>query len=155
MLAERGTYLATRMPQLWGLYGDLWLTKWLNNPDLKKPLTDLSQLSKGTSDLASIAEKLPDQIAKEREVAIKQVISQISAERKATLDALLFEERRIEERLISQLIEIMERAERQGKEMVDHTVQRLAILMVTGLIGYMIVRLILLYASNRAKPSVK
>ena len=52
-------------------------------------------------------------------------------------------------------IEVMERAEHQGKEMVDHTVQRLAILMVIGLIGYMIVRLILLYASNRTKPSVK
>ena len=94
-------------------------------------------------------------IAMEREVAIKQAISEVSAERKATLDALLAEERRIEERLISQMIEAMERAERQGKEMVDHTVQRLAILIVLGLIGYMIVRLIILYASNRTKPSVK
>jgi hypothetical protein len=155
LLAERGTYLATRMPQLWGLYGDLWLTKWMNNPELQKPLTDLSQLSEGTAGLAAIAEKLPDQIATEREAAIKQAISEVSAERKAVLEALLAEERRIEERLISQTIEIMERAERQGKEMVDHTVQRLAILIVIGLIGYLIVRLIILYASNRTKPSVK
>jgi hypothetical protein len=155
LLAERGMYLATRMPQLWGLYGDLWLTKWMNNPELKKSLTDLNQLSTATANLASVSEKLPEQIAKEREAAIKQAISEISAERKAILDQILVEERRIEERLISQLIETMEQAERQGKEMVDHTVQRLAILIVIGLVGYMIVRLIILYASNRTKPSVK
>jgi uncharacterized tellurite resistance protein B-like protein len=82
-------------------------------------------------------------------------MGEVSAERKAAMDELLAEERLIEERLISQMIEAMERAERQGKELVDHTVQRLAILMVLGLIGYMIVRLIILYASNRTKPSVK
>ena len=49
----------------------------------------------------------------------------------------------------------MEQAERQGKEMVDHTVQRLAILIVLGLMGYLIVRLIILYASNRTKSSIK
>jgi hypothetical protein len=170
LLAERGTYLATRMPQLWGLFGDLWLTRWMNNPDLQKTLTVVQQLSQGTASLAATAEKLPQQIAKEREAtikqamenvsqerndAIKQIMGEVSAERKAAMDELLAEERRIEDRLISQMIETMERAERQGKEMVDHTVQRLAILIVIGLIGYMIVRLIILYASNRTKPSVK
>ena len=51
LLAERGTYLATRMPQLWGLFGDLWLTRWMNNPDLQKTLTDVHQLSQGTAGL--------------------------------------------------------------------------------------------------------
>jgi len=170
LLAERGTYLATRMPQLWGLFGDLWLTRWMNNSDLQKTLSEFQQLSKATDSLASVAEKLPEQIAKEREAAIKQamenvsqerndaiqqIMGEVSAERKAAMDELLAEERRIEERLISQMIEAMERAERQGKEMVDHTVQRLAILIVIGLIGYIIARLIILYASNKMKPSVK
>ena len=155
LLAERGMYLATRMPQLWGLFGDLWLTRWMNNPDLQKTLSDVQQLSQGTAGLASIAEKLPDQIAKEREAAIKQAISEISAERKATLEALLAEERRIEDRLIAQMIETMERAERQGKQLVDHTVRGLAILIVIGLVGYVIARLIVLYASSKLKPSTK
>jgi hypothetical protein len=155
LLAERSMYLVTRMPQLTGLLGDLWLTRWSNNPDLKKSMVDLTQLSTATADLAAVSEKLPENIAKERQAAIKQVMSEFSAERKATLDTLLTEERRIEERLISQTIEIMERAERQGKEMVDHTVQRLAILIVLGLMGYLIVRLIILYASNRTKSSIK
>jgi DNA-binding transcriptional ArsR family regulator len=170
LLAERGTYLATRLPQLWGLFGDLWLTRWMNNPDLQKTLSDVQQLSEGTAGLAAIAEKLPDQIAMEREAAIKQamenvsqerndaikqIMGEVSAERKAAMDELLAEERRIEERLISQMIEAMERAERQGEELVDHTVQRLAILMGIGLIGYIIARLIIVYASNKMKPSVK
>ena len=154
LLAERGMYLATRMPQLWGLFGDLWLTRWMNNADLQKTLSDVQQLSQGTASLASIAEKLPDQIAKEREAAIKQAISEISAERKATLEALLDEERRIEDRLIAHMIETMERAERQGKQLVDHTVRGLAILIGIALVGYVIARLIILYASNKMKPSV-
>jgi hypothetical protein len=70
LLAERGMYLATRMPQLWGLFGDLWLTRWMNNPDLQTILSDVQQLSHGTASLASVAEKLPEQIAKERKAPI-------------------------------------------------------------------------------------
>lgn len=70
LLAERGMYLATRMPQLWGLFGDLWLTRWMNNPDLQTILSDVQQLSHGTASLTSVAEKLPEQIAKERKAAI-------------------------------------------------------------------------------------
>jgi hypothetical protein len=158
------------MPQLWGLFGDLWLTRWLNNPDLRKTLADVRQLSKATASLASVAENLPQQIAKERKAAIdqamenvsrerraaiQQVMSEVSAERKATMDVLLAEERRIEERLISRMIEVMERAERQGERLVDHTVRGLAILIGLGLAGYIIARLIVLYASSKMKPSVK
>ena len=143
------------MPQLTGLLGDLWLTRWSNNPDLKKTMADLTQLSSATADLAAVSEKLPENIAKERQAAITQAMSEFSAERKATLDVLLAEERRIEERLMSQLIETMERAERQGRELVDHTVKRIAILILIGLVGFLVVRLIILFASNKMKPSVK
>ena len=153
LLAERSLYLATRMPQLTGLLGDLWLTRWTNNPDLKKSMADLSQLSTATADLAAVSAKLPENIAKERQAAIKHVMSEFSAERKATLDVLLTEERRIEERLTSLIIETMERAERQGKELVDHTLKGIAILIVIGLLGYLVVRLIILYASSKMKPA--
>ena len=154
LLAERSMYLATRMPQLTGLLGDLWLTRWSNNPDLKKSMADLTQLSTATADLAAVSEKLPENIAKERQAAIKQVMSEFSAERKATLEVLLTEERRIEERLMTQLIETMERAERQGKELVDHTLRGIAILIVIALVGFLVVRLIILYASSKMKPSL-
>jgi hypothetical protein len=155
LLAERSMYLATRMPQLTGLLGDLWLTRWSNNPDLKKSMADLTQLSTATASLAAVSEKLPENIAKERKAAITQAMSEFSAERKATLDVLLAEERRLEERVTSLMIETMERAERQGKELVDHTLKGIAILIVIGLVGYMIVRLIILFASNKMKPKVK
>jgi hypothetical protein len=177
LLAERGMYLATRMPQLWGMFGDLWLTNILNGPDMKKILTDLSGLSQGTSGLAAIAEKLPDQIATERETTIKQVMSAvsterkaaikdittereatikqmmsaISAERKAAMADFLVEFQRIEERLIPEITKAMDRAESEGEELVDHSMRQAIILLVIGLIGYVIARLLIQYVSNKMK----
>ena len=85
LFAERGAYLSTRIPQLFGLFGDLWLTRWMNNPDLHKALTDLSQLSQGISGLAAITENLPDQIATVREATIKQLMGEVSTARKSTM----------------------------------------------------------------------
>ena len=110
LLAERGMYLATRMPQLWGLFRDLWLTRILDNPHLETILADLSQLIEVSSRLATTAENLPDKIAKERKATIKQAmeniskersaaitqfISELSAERKAALNDFFAEEERI------------------------------------------------------------
>ena len=85
LLAERSAYLATRIPQLFGLFGDLWLTRWMDNPDLQKALADLSHLSQGTSGLGATIEKLPTQISTVREATIKQLMGEVSAERKATM----------------------------------------------------------------------
>jgi len=110
LLAERGMYLATRMPQLSGLFAELWLTRLLANPSTKKILADVSKLSVATDRMAMVAEKLPDQIAMERNATIKQAMKSIaqernnavnqiaaalSAERKATIDALMADEDRI------------------------------------------------------------
>jgi hypothetical protein len=179
LLAERGMYLATRMPQLWGMFGDLWLTNILNGPDMKKILTDLSGLSQGTSGLAAIAEKLPDQIATERETTIKQVMSAVSTERKAAIKDIstereatikqmmsaisverkaamadfLVEFQRIEKRLIPEITKAMDRAESEGEELVDHTMRQAIILIVIWLIGYVIARLLIQYVSNKMKAS--
>jgi hypothetical protein len=110
LLAERGMYLATRMPQMSGLFAELWLTRLLENPHTAKVLTDVSTLSAATDRLAAAAEKLPDQIAVERNATIRQAVKSIaqernsavnqiaatlSAERKAALDAFASEEGRI------------------------------------------------------------
>ena len=131
LLAERGTYLATRIPQLLGLFGDLWLTRIMNNPNLQKALADLSQLSEVSSRLATTAENLPDQITKERKATIKQAIKSISkersnaitqfvsafsAERKAAINDFLAEEKRIKG-LLSDLRQTLE----TGNELIVST----------------------------------
>jgi len=122
LLGERSAYLATRMPQLFGLFGDLWLTRWMSNPDVHKVLADFSKLSEVTSRLAATAESLPDQITKERKQTIKQAmesiskersntitqfVSELSAERKAAIDDFLAEEQRIKG-LLSDLRQTLE-----------------------------------------------
>jgi hypothetical protein len=144
LLAERGMYLATRMPQLWGMFGELWLSNILDSPDIKKTLTDLSQLSQGTAGLASIAEKLPDQIATEREATIKQLMAEVSAERKAAIADILVE-----------VTKAMDRAESEGEELVDHTMRQVIVLIGISLIGYVIARLFIQYVSNKMKASAK
>jgi hypothetical protein len=110
LLAERGMYLATRMPQLSGLYADLWLARLIESPYASGILADISTLSKAADRLAAVAEKLPDKIAKERNATINQAINSIaqerneavtqfaaalSTERKATIDAFAAEGERI------------------------------------------------------------
>ena len=153
LLAERGVYLATRIPQLFGLFGDLWLTRWMDNPDLQKALTDLSQLSQGTSGLAAIAENLPDQIATEREATIKQLMGEVSTERKVAMADFLAEFQRIEERLIPEIANAMDRAESEGEELVDHTMRQVIILIVIWWIGYIIARVIVQVISKKSSAN--
>jgi hypothetical protein len=153
LLAERGMYLATRIPLLSGLFGDLWLTRIMNNPNLQKALTDVSQLSQGTAGLAAIAENLPDQIATEREATIKQLAGEISAARKAAMADVLAEVQRIEERLIPEIAKAMDRAESEGEELVDHTMRQAIVLIAIWLVGYVIARLLIQFFSNKMKAS--
>jgi hypothetical protein len=155
LLAERGTYLATRIPQLFGLFGDLWLTRMMNNPELQKALNDVSQLSEGTAGLAEIAEKLPDQIATEREATIKQLAGEISTARKAAMADFIAEFRSIEERLIPEIAKAIDRAESEGEELVDHTMRQAIILIGIWLVGYVIARLLIQFFSNKMKASAK
>jgi hypothetical protein len=155
LLAERGMYLATRIPLLSGLFGDLWLTRIMGNPELQKALSDVSQLSEGTAGLAEIAEKLPDQIATEREATIKQLMGEVTAIRKATLADFLVEFKRIEDRLIPEIANAIDRAESEGEELVDHTMRQAMVLIAIWLVGYVIARLLIQYFSNKMKASAK
>ncbi|MDJ0875828.1 MAG: hypothetical protein QNJ02_11205 [Desulfobacterales bacterium] len=151
LLAERGLYLATRMPLLSGLFGDLWMTRIMKNPELQKALTNVALLSEGTAGLAAIAEKLPDQIATEREATIKQLMVEVTAVRKATMADFLAEFQRIEQRLIPEIAKAMDRAESEGEELVDYTMRRAIILIFIGLIGYVTATLFIRYVSNKMK----
>jgi hypothetical protein len=79
MLAERGIFLASRMPLLTGGFGDVWLSKWILNPELQKLVGDVHTFSKVSERLATVAEQLPDHIALERRNLIRDLESQEKA----------------------------------------------------------------------------
>jgi hypothetical protein len=110
LLAERGMYLATRMPQLTGAFSQIWLANLIDNPDVKRFMADFLLLSQVSARLATVAENFPDQIAaerkatiehaigsirRERDAAITQFMSELAAERKATINDFLAEEQRV------------------------------------------------------------
>ncbi len=79
LLAERAMYLGTRMPLLTGDFVDLWLSRWILNPQVQKVVKDVHKFSNVTERLATVAEQLPDQIAAERRSLVQDLESQEKA----------------------------------------------------------------------------
>jgi len=86
LLAERGMFLATRMPMLTGLFAGVWFSQLARHPDMEKILKDVSKFSEVSERLAVVAEKLPDQIAEERNTTIKQAMENITRLTMTTVD---------------------------------------------------------------------
>ena len=63
LLAERGIFLASRMPLLTGYFADFWVSHLASNPDAEKILKDLNRLSLASHRLADVGAGLPEQIA--------------------------------------------------------------------------------------------
>jgi hypothetical protein len=95
LLAERAMYLATRIPLLSGRLIDTWLSDWFVNPEVKEFIADFHIVSKSSGLLGDMAEKLPELLQKERTLAIDQFMDRVAEERKATLQALISEEKRL------------------------------------------------------------
>ncbi len=176
LLAERSVYMVTRMPQLLGLFGDLWLTRWMNTPDVQKTLAELSVLSQGADRMAAIAEDLSGRLAQERaatmklittsvsqerdatmklltayvsqerDQAIRQMIDGISTQRKALLKEILAEEQLIEKRLLDQMPAIVDQ---QGRQLIDYAMRQLVVLVVLGIVGYIAATLIFRLAPHQ------
>jgi len=87
LLAERGIFLASRMPLLAGGFGDVWLSQWILNPELQKQVGDVHTFSKVSERLATVAEQLPDNIAAERRNLILDLESQEKALSQTMRDA--------------------------------------------------------------------
>lgn len=83
--AERGMFLATRLPMMTGAFTDIWFSRLAANPNFNRILNDIDQLSQVSERLADVAEKLPDHVAKERDKTIQQAMKNISAERQAAI----------------------------------------------------------------------
>jgi len=63
LLAERGIFLASRMPLLTGYLADFWISHLASNPDAEKILKDVNRLSLASHRLADVGAGLPEQIA--------------------------------------------------------------------------------------------
>lgn len=79
LLAERGIYLATRLPLLLGGLGDYWTADMVKNQDIKRLLGDIHRLSMAV-------DQLPKQISEERAAAISQGMQEINTLSLATID---------------------------------------------------------------------
>ncbi|MBT8368837.1 MAG: hypothetical protein KJP23_29440, partial [Deltaproteobacteria bacterium] len=91
MLAERGIYLATRLPLMAGSFTEFWTSQLLANPEVEKVLADLHGFSEVSQRLAAVAEQMPQQIAKERRTIIKQASEEMANLRQATIDQTMKE----------------------------------------------------------------
>jgi hypothetical protein len=93
MLAERGLYLATRLPLLTGAFSEVWMTQLLVNPDAQKTLQDLHQFSDSSQRLAAVAEQMPDKLMKDmsklRRQTVNQVMKEIDQWSEKTLDDVM------------------------------------------------------------------
>jgi len=89
LLAERGMFLTTRIPLLTGWFADIWLSQLLINPDIKEMRADIHQFSAVSERLATVAEWLPDNIAKERQKAIRQVMKEVESLSQTTVDRVM------------------------------------------------------------------
>jgi len=104
LLAERGLYLGTRMPLMTGAFADVWVSQLAVNPDVRNIVADLHQLSEVSQRMAVVAEKLPEDIAKERQTTIDQLVDHISKERKRTINQLVEQIARERRRTIEEFI---------------------------------------------------
>jgi len=93
MLAERGMYLATRLPLLTGAFSEVWMTSLLVNPDAQKTLQDFHQFSDASQRMATIAEQMPDQLMKDisklQHQTVNQVMKGINQWSEKTLDDVM------------------------------------------------------------------
>ena len=104
LLAERGMFLATRMPLLTGLFGGVWFSQLVKHPDMEEILKNLGKLTAVSERLTAVVEQLPDIITVERDATIKQAMGSINDltmttinqtaklvtnERKASIDQLM------------------------------------------------------------------
>jgi hypothetical protein len=78
LLAERAMFLATRMPMLTGLFGNIWVGQITTSPDMAKILDDINRFSLVSERLAVVAEQLPDKFAIERDATIKEAMLSIN-----------------------------------------------------------------------------
>ena len=89
MVTERGMYLGTRLPLLIGNFSQAWMNELILNPEVQKILENVNTFSAVSERLASVAEQLPADFAKERKVAISQVMKDVDTLSQTTIDRVM------------------------------------------------------------------
>jgi len=93
MLAERGIFLATRLPLLTGAFADVWMSKLILNPEAQKILADIHTFSEVSERFATVAEQLPDRMVKDvsklQEQMINEVMAKVAIEREAAINQFM------------------------------------------------------------------
>jgi hypothetical protein len=77
MLAERGIFLATRLPLLTGNFAEVWMSQLLVSPETSKILADIHTVSTVSERMATVAEQLPDQLMKDMSKLRWQTVNQV------------------------------------------------------------------------------
>ena len=110
IMVERAMYLTTRLPLLSGAFADVWLSRLSKNPAVEDLRADLHTFAIVSDRLATVAEKLPEQAASERNETVRQVAEEaatfryeaiehvfegVAEERRAILAQLIEEEQRL------------------------------------------------------------
>ena len=95
LLAERAMYLGSRLPMLTGAFADVWASRLTRNHDVSQILTDVNRIADGLQRVAAVSEKLPDDIAKERDATINKLVQEAAKQRRETIEDFLAEEKRI------------------------------------------------------------
>ncbi len=88
ILAERGMYIATRLPLLSGGFADIWVSRLAANPAVDKVLADTHAFAEVADRFAVVAEGLPETITTQRHEAIEQLGSEVSVLREEAFDDL-------------------------------------------------------------------
>lgn len=88
ILAERGMYVATRLPLLSGGFADIWVSRLAANPAIDKVLADTHAFSEVAERFAVVAEGLPETITTQRREAIEQLGTEVSVLREEGIDDL-------------------------------------------------------------------
>ena len=108
MLAERGIFLATRLPLLTGLFSEVWMSALIRTPEAQKILTDIHTFSTVSERFATVAEDMPDQMMKDisklrwqsinqlmkemntlSAATVNDVMSRVAVEREASIDQFM------------------------------------------------------------------
>ncbi len=93
MLAERGIFLATRLPLLTGHFSEVWMSKMILNPEAQKILTDVNTFANVSERLATVAEQTPDRMMKDisklRQQTVNQLMKEINTLSEATVSDVM------------------------------------------------------------------
>jgi hypothetical protein len=95
LISERAMYLGSRLPMLTGAFADVWTSRLTNNQDVNVILADVNRIADGLQRIAAVSEKLPDDIAEERDTTIDTLVQEVAKQRRETIDDFLAEEKRI------------------------------------------------------------